>query len=365
MKSVASFVLVFVLFLYSSVIAEQPSPMNIANFYTKENKTSILLNNGTQWIHDDAYLFAQNGWHINDRVNIVYVHLDGYFLENLSYPSSVPVKIENLSSADIMTARIQSITPTGDEGKKNIIVLNEGSQWFIGSWSSLWMKDWKPEDRVLIVPQAYLFPNKAKYMMINLDQQIAPSYPSNVRAELLFTPFPIVKENIQKRSERNYPHIIEKVRVGKNSSIIACEDKLLWESVKITKAKKQRWKSGDEIAFSSNLDGLSIVNLRSKETTKISWINPESTSETTLKIQEIANHDRKIILDDGSNWFINQSYDKNKTSWNPMDRIVVLRKSNPSIDTSTHVLINLDKTSYDGQTQEKLGHSIWSVTLMR
>lgn len=353
MKIISFVITCLFLFGANLLVANQPAPMKIAEYSLSQNRTNIVLNNGTQWVYDGTNMFTiPGGWEKEDHIIIVYTFYDGYFLENITCQGCIPVKLANPLSSDIEAAQIQSITKNEKKGT-NKIILDDGSQWFIGSWSSAWMDKWKEGDRVIVTPQEFTGFNNAENLIINLDNQLV-----NVRAQLLYAPDPI-NEEVVKRPGRSWPHSIVDITQDAKAALIQLENGIVLKAEDL-KQNDKMWKVGDEIAFHSvSSNRFAISNMQSKKNADVTWTNHDLSFVEAVQIQEVSKDNKKIILDDGSIWFVNMCYEGSNTDWKISDRIVVLRKGDISFDTSSHVLFNLTQPSKHSTP------SCWSVTLMR
>lgn len=339
--------------LGNSLLIGVQSTMNILNYeISKKGMTTILLSNGVQCIYNDNDLFTNDGWQIGDNVNFVYTYFDGYFLENLSFQGCAPVEISDNIPNDASFLTIKSILPKKDgDVTKNTIILNDGSQWYIGSWSSSWMQNWQPNDRIIVNPQDFLL-GQADYFLINIDRLQDGIFPANVRAQLLYDPIPEVTI-IDKRPVTTWPHYIAAISLKNNNTLIQFDNGLLCECYDINNYELRKWNIGDEVTINNK----KLINVKTNLSTDIKIINSDFSSIEALSIKSIKSKGIKIVLGDGTIWFKNSYGNDN---WQPGDRVIVFYKNHASIDTSTHVLLNLDKINNKDDFP-----STWNVTLVR
>lgn len=306
------------------------------------DETTLLLNNGTAWTCKYKDLFdGPYGWHLGDRIHIVYVYFEGYYLQNASCQGCVPVKLQNANSQDLKVNSIKEIIKN-DKKSTNTIVLNDATKWFIGSWSSAWMKDWQAGDRIIVTAQEFVFGN-ADHLLLNLDRG-ENSLPENVRAQLLYSPETIKFEDLNKRETRDWKISIICTWKENNSFIIELSNKTIWKCSQ----PKFDWQIGDHLGFDFDDEKRELINLRNSEKINGTLINSYSEEIDLPLIQKISKNGKRIVLSDESVWFLRTDGFK---KWQKGNRIIVSSLGKVDIDTSTHVLINIDKSSEDNDIQ--------------
>ncbi len=219
--SLRFFILVFVSFfshVYSDYhnLSEVPCPSSIMTIEAVDvsDKTTFFLNNGTLWTCNYKDLFEGSyAWRLGDRVNIVYVFFEGYYLQNVSCQGCVPVKLQNANSPDLKVNTIKEIIKN-DEKSSNKIILDNGTRWF-GWWSSLWMAKWKVGDRIIVTEQEFIC-GDADHLLLNIDRDGSP----NVRAQLLYSPEKIKFIDYNKRKTRDWKIYIACAWLENDSFII-------------------------------------------------------------------------------------------------------------------------------------------------
>jgi len=316
-------------------------PMRIESFQIlndskkpAENKTEILLTNGMKWLYSDNDLFeGTNCWKVDDRMNITYVYLEGYYLKNTSYQGCIPVKLQNRGSEELITKTILTIIKSKDAFK---IVLDDSTEWFVGWWSGVWMEDWKEGDRIVVTPQDFVFGN-ADHLLINLDSD-KKSLAENVRAQLMFSPETLDDEDFNKREPLDRRIFISNLFEKDNSFIIELNNGVSLKSSNLGKG----WRRGDYLELDLSKRRIILTNLRTDEERKAQILI--SGSELAV-IDEIKEKEGKIILSDDSVWLSNSRPFK---SWKEGDRIIVSQIDGLGFDTSTHTLINVDSTDEKG-----------------
>ncbi len=352
------FFIVFVSFFsyaYSDFnnISEVPCASSIMTIEATDvsETTTIYLNNRTSWTCEYKDLFdGLYGWHLGDRIHIVYVYTEGYYLQNASCQGCVPVKLKNPNAADLKVTTIKEVI-RNDKKSTNTIVLQDATRWFIGSWSSSWMKDWQPGDRIIVTAQEFVFGN-ADHLLLNLDRG-KNNLPENVRAQLLFSPETIKFEDFNKRENRDWKIIINCIWQETGSIIIELNNKTIWKGSR----PKLDWEIGDNIEFAFNDEECKLINLRNSEKINATIVNVYSEEIDLPIIQKISRNGKEIILSDGSVWFSRSNRFKN---WQQGNHIIVSSLSDVEIDTSTHILINIDKS-----TEEKNIQNYSSATLVK
>jgi len=315
-------------------VTTPPAIMQIATQNMQWGSLIVTLSNGTTWKVADKALFAPAGWKLGDRVRIVYIHSGGYFLENVSYPGCIGADLTNASSKTIRANIIQTISTGGSkEEPTHTILLDDGTTWHVGSWSSGWMKDWKAGDRVLLSPGDFLA-GRATHWMINLDRKLMTadlwgSPPANVRARLLANPHALsAPTDANLRPGRTWKHTITSIKRTGSGYTVELDSQTLWECPEQAKG----WKAGDEITFT---DSISLYNRTKHSEVKAKILNaPAASLISTLSIATVS---EKLVLSDGSVWFLAQT----KNGWKLGDRIMVGKDPHMGYDMSNHLLINL------------------------
>lgn len=324
----------------SNNLFEVPCSSSIMTIEDVSNKTTIFLNNRTAWTCKYKDLFnGPYGWCLGDRVHIVYVYSEGYYLQNASCQGCVPVKLKNANSHDLKVNTIEEIIKN-DQKSANTIVLDDATRWFIGSWSSGWMKNWQAGDRIIVTPQEFIFGN-ADHLLLNLDQEKS-NFPENVRAQLLYSPEITKFEDLNRRETRDWKISIASFWQEDNSFIIELNNKTLWKSSQI----ELDWKMGDNLKFDLNDKECKLINLRNSKTVKATIINSHSEEIDLPIIQKISKDGKRIDLSDESVWFLRDNKFK---KWQQGNRVIVSSLDRVSFDTSTHILINIDKSTKDNQ----------------
>lgn len=328
----------FFSYVYSAPnnVSEVPCSSSIMTIEAADvaNKTTIFLNNGTVWTCKYKDLFdGPYGWCIGDRIHIVYVYSEGYYLQNASCQGCIPVKLQNANAEDLQVNTIKEIIKN-DKKSTNTIVLNDETRWFIGSWSSAWMKNWQVGNRIIVTAQEFIFGN-ADHLLLNLDQ--GNSVPENVRGQLLYSPKTIQFEDLNKRETRDWKISIVCTWHEEDAFIIELDNKTLWQC----SHPKLDWQIGDNLEFDLNDKECKLINLRNSEKIHATIMNRYSEEMDLPIIQEISRNGTKIVLSDGSAWFLGSAYKK----WRKGDRIIASSLRNISIDTTTHTLINIDKST--------------------
>jgi hypothetical protein len=342
MKYISFFLAACVLFFNGLICAESTdhplicpsSNMRVESFETSNKQTTILLDNGTLWCYKDTDLFDnQFGWQLGDRVHIVYVYLSGYYLKNVSYQGCVPVKLINSRSEKINTLHIQAIIKD-QKSSTYTLVLDDNTQWFIGSWSGAWMSEWQIGDRIIVTPQEFLF-GKANYLLLNLERGESSRLPSNVRAQLIDSPYSISLDDVNLREPKTWKVFITNVSEQNNSLLIELNNKTIWQCA----LPKKLWQVDDQLMFVVDNENLKLKNLRTQERINASIVNGTSQQIQTPVIQKIVKGKNKVVLDDQSIWQLSFG---NRKKWNKGDRIIIASLEYLSIDTTTHLLINID-----------------------
>lgn len=326
---------------YTSEVACSSSIMTIEAMDISD-KTTILLNNGTAWTCKYKGLFdGPYGWRLGDRVHIVYVYSEGYYLQNASCQGCVPAKLQNANSHHLKVNIIKEIIKN-DKKSTNTIVLDNETRWFIGSWSSAWMTDWHVGDRIIVTSQEFVFGN-ADHLLLNLDHG-KKGFPENVRAQLLYSPESITYEDLNKRETRDWKMSIVDIVLENNSLMIVLNNKTRW----ICSRPKLDWQIGDNVEFDLFIEEYQLINLRNSEKVKAKIINSNSEEIDLPFIQTISKSGKRIVLSDESVWFSSLNGFK---KWKLGNRIIVSTLSKVDIDTSTHTLINIDKSMEDKDSQ--------------
>lgn len=298
--------------------------MTIESFEVSNNKTQLLLNNGSLWTYNDVDLFnVSKGWLAGDRVEIFYANFGGYYLKNASYQGSVDVTLTN--PADVKTTRIQKIIKNGEKST-NKIILDDKSEWFIGSWSSSWIDKWLEGDKIIVSPSAFVFGN-ADHILINLDRLVG-----YVRAQLLHSPQLVRYEDLNKRPANIWKINLISLWTQADSCIIEMDNKTLWRCT----LPKKEWNIGDELTLEEDRKKIKIENLSSKEKIEGDILNTSSKEIQTQYVKQITKNG-KIILSDDSIWSIG------KSGWEVGNRIIVVPLRSTSYGSSTHRLLNIDK----------------------
>ena len=306
------------------------SLMCIEEVTVSDEITTIVLDNKTVWTCKYTNLFNEpNSWCIGDRVHIVYVYSAGYYLQNASYQGCVPVRLQNKNSNDLKVNVIKEII-RNEKKLTTTIVMNDETTWLIGTWSSGWMKDWEVGDRIVVTEQEF-FLGKADHLLLNLDR--GRKIPENVRAQLLTTTQIINFEDLNKRQARTWENSIASIWQQSHSFIIELNNQTLWKCSN----SKSDWKIGDKLEFDFLEEKCELVNLENSERTQAVLINNSQEKMDLPFIKKITR--RGIELSDDSVWFFGSRAFKN---WKAGDRIVVSAISEVELDTSTHLLINID-----------------------
>ena len=162
------------------------------------------------------------------------------------------------------------------------------------------------------------------------------SLPENVRAQLLYSPETAKFEDLNKREARDWKNSIISTWQADNSFIIELNNKTLWRC----SPTKSDWQVGDTLEFDINDEKQELKNLRSSEKTDATLINGSSEEIDLPIIKKISRKGKRIVLSDESVWFsITDGFKK----WQKGNRIIVSTLGRVDIDTSTHLLINIDK----------------------
>lgn len=320
---------------YSENVSEGLCPSSIMTIEAVDSsdKMIIVLNNGTMWSCTYNDLFEGSyGWCLGDRVDIVYVYTKGYYLQNASSPGCVPVKLQNINSPDLKVNTIKEIIKDEEE-LTNIIILDDATNWFIGSWSSNWMSDWQAGDRIIVTEQEFIL-GKADHLLLNLDRGTKNS-PENVRAELLFSPDTIQYEDLNKRENRDWKISIANTWQARDSLLIELNNKTLWKCSQ----SKLDWLPGDNLEFEFDYKECKLINLRNSEKINVSIIHQDSKEIDLPTIHKISKRGNRVMLSDESVWFSGRNAFKH---WQEGQRVIVSSLSEVTIDTSTHTLINID-----------------------
>lgn len=300
----------------------------------KSDKTTIYLDNRTAWSCNYKDLFhGPYGWRLGDRVHIVYVYSEGYYLQNASSQGCVPVKLQNAHSSSLRVNKIKEIIKNKIKGTTTL-VLNDGTRWFIGSWSSAWMKKWQVGDRIIVTEQEFVFGN-ADHLLLNLDQG-DKHLPENVRAQLLYSRELIKFEDLNRRQTRDWQISIASTRHENHSFEVELSNQVICKCSQ----PKLAWDVGDVLVFDSNLEQNSLINLTLQEKIQVETITCPSDGVDLPTIKKISKDGTKIVLSDDSLWFsaIDEFED-----WQLGNRVIVSCLSRVDVDTSTHLLINMDK----------------------
>jgi hypothetical protein len=303
----------------------------IQTFEIANKQTNIQLDNGTLWTYKDTDLFeGEHGWRIGDRVRISAVYFEGFFLENVSCEGCVPAVLQNSNAPDLVTQRIAELI-YDVENETHRVVLDDQTEWFIGSWSSKWMTDWQEGDRILVTPGEFALGN-ATHLLINLDQLDEQQLPGNVRAELLSPHSLPAPQDENKREGRNWTLHITSAQIEGDNLIVEMDNHTTWRC----SIPKKKWKAGDQVIYDNTSSGLMIKNItqNSEETATLIDCAP------ALFIKEISHNKKKAILSDGSIWL--QTGFGKFWDWEAGDRLIVSKKG-IGFDTSSHILINLEK----------------------
>jgi hypothetical protein len=302
------------------------------------DETTIFLNNGTTWTCKYKDLFdGPYGWRLGDRIHIVYVYSEGYYLQNASCQGCIPAKLQNASSQDLKVNTIKEIIKN-DKKSTNTIVLNDATRWFIGSWSSTWMEEWQVGDRIIVTVQEFIFGN-ADHLLINLDQG-ENSLPENVRAQLMYSTETIKFEDLNQRETRNWKISIVYAWQEKDSFIIELNNRTLWKCSQ----PELDWQSGDHLKFDLDDEECKLINLRNSEKIDATIVNSHSEEIDLPTIQKISRNGKRLVLSNESVWFSRKGGFK---KWQQGNRVIVSSLDEEAIDTSTHTLINIDKSPED------------------
>lgn len=347
--------------------------MSIANFEVHKNKTIILLNNGVLCEYYDTDLFTQpGGWESGDIVQIVYVYTGGYYLKNISFQGQIPIKILNPESKDIQSltiTTIKKIPSKNDKAKSNDyqITLEDNSEWSVGWWSGQWMEDWTVGDRILVTFHDFIW-GEANTLLINLDRTMFdPFYSwssllcSNVRAHQKWC-VGIEPPEIQfpKLRPTSYWKLeINNISFADGFFLIELNNGTVWKSTGSINLK--HWEIGKEVFFNSGSTSLKLVNSQGKSI-NVAFLKFVNDSINHLTIQKVLKHGNKLILSDGSIWFKNTSK-RAFQNWKENDRIIISTLQSSNYDTSSHLLINLDKLHNVKEHPNLLSHH--KATLIR
>lgn len=188
---------VFFLFIISScggLDCVQPEPMRVEALATSGKCTYILLNNKTLWKFESyMYLWGKlndpSNWREGDTIKITFQSFNRlYALVNEAFPDKpVDAYLANPYDPDLLVAYISHIKPDGYMMGDNIIILDDGSQWYVGAYNVSWMLDWEIGDRIIVSKDAQW--SSGDYLLINLDRKIGgafggakQNYSANVRA---------------------------------------------------------------------------------------------------------------------------------------------------------------------------------------
>lgn len=322
--------LFFIVFLFfyahaysSSNISKVPCASSLMTIEAVNisDKINISLNNGTTWSCTYTDLFDEPyGWHLGDRVHIIYVYSEGYYLQNASCEGCVPVKLQNRNATDLKVTTIKEIIKN-EKKSTNTLILEDGTRWFVGSWSSAWMPDWQPGDRIIVTEQEFMFGN-ADHLLLNLDR-VTSKIPENVRAQLLSSLDKIIFEDFNKRETRNWNITINSISRETDCFIIKLNNKTIWKY----DGSKLDALIGDELEFYPDDDE--------------EWelLNGFSQEIELPIIYKISSDKKEILLSDHSVWFSRKNEFSN---WQQGDRIIVSSLSDVYFDTSTHILLNID-----------------------
>lgn len=307
------------------------------------DETTIFLNNNTVWTCKYKDLFEGSyGWLLGDRVHITYVYAEGYYLQNASCQGCVPVKLQNANSPDLKVKTIKEIIKN-DKKSTTTVVLNDTTRWFIGSWSSSWMKNWQVGDRIIITAQEFTLGN-ADHLLLNLDQRQTGN-PENVRAQLLHSPETTKFEDLNQRQAREWEISIISTWQGNNSFIIELNNKTL---LKCSQPKLD-WQIGDRLGFKFENQQCKLINLRNSEEINATIINSHAEEIDLPTVQRVSKNGKQIILSDESVWFSNNNkFDK----WQRGDRVIASSLSYVAFNTSTHLLVNVDKSTEGKESQD-------------
>jgi hypothetical protein len=364
-----SFFCSFNIFAIRSPIEQKTTPpaiLQIASASEQGGKTTITLTNGMCWEYRDGGLFSipsneqmlnkvPRVWKVGDRVRIVYVWNWGYHLENISYPGSIPVDLLNASSSTITATKIRTILKNGSEphpsharmldegGTWHTLTLDDGTMWYVGWWSSAWMKNWNVGDRVILSPNDFIT-GRATHLMINLDRPSSEnSLRSNVRAQLLrnSNAKPAPKDSNQ-RPGRSWTIQISKIYPAGENYAVELSNKMVWLCPKKRNCWHDwiGWSVGDTVTLEREDETFKIHNCKRRNTVSAKLANP-ATQIDTVTLYSYADNGWRVVLSDGSVWY----FAEKKESWTAGDRIVVSRLSGTRITMSNHLLINLSRTN--------------------
>ena len=159
--------------------------------------TYILLNNKTLWRFDNLRwniwetFYDPSSWRVGDTISISYQSFNRlYALVNDVYPDKpIHVYLTNPYDQNLCVAYISHIESYGQDMGDNIITLNDGSRWHVGSWNVSWMLDWEIGDRIIVSKDVQWA--SGGYLLMNFDRKMAAStdgayknYCANVRASI-------------------------------------------------------------------------------------------------------------------------------------------------------------------------------------
>lgn len=91
-----------------------------------------------------------------------------------------------------------------------------------------------------------------------------------------------------------------------------------------------------------------LINLRNSKPVHATIINSYSEEIDLPIIQKIAKDGKRMDLSDDSVWF---SKDGKFKKWQQGNRVIISSLDKVTFDTSTHILINLDKSTEDKDSQ--------------
>lgn len=341
--------LLCLLCLNTSIYAvEQPSSpkscvqtiMTIDSYEISWGKTTILLSNGLVWKYNDIDLFVEGmGWQIGDRVNIVMATDKGitstFHLQNVSYQGLAPVELYDFPAGNSAT-RISNIIPNKEKGTK-LIVLDDGSKWFIGKWSCIFTDRWQIGDRVVISPSEKIWGN-TDYIIVNFDRNDGSIYSMWANAQFMqnIDKECIVDSNFRKGTDWKLSVTVLWLDGGRQ--FIELNNGTVWECTKPDGLLG--WNSADEIRIGAG-EKCILTNLKNRESVTVVLQNKNSDAINCEVIERVESNG-KITLSDGTVWNPSPLED-NMKSWKVGDRVIVSTCDSKWIELGrTHTLINLD-----------------------
>ncbi|MDP1879529.1 MAG: hypothetical protein Q8K60_01155, partial [Parachlamydiaceae bacterium] len=130
---------------------------------------------------------------------------------------------------------------------------------------------------------------------------------------------------------------------GNDSFMVELNNNTIWKCSQ----PKLDWQIGDNLKFDFNDEEYKLSNLQNSEEISATIISGYSKEINLPIIQEISKSGKRIVLSDASVWFSKNGRFKN---WQQGDIIMISSLDRIAIDTSTHILININK-SIDKENQ--------------